>query len=432
MANKRIKKKKVNKAESKRKNEEAKKKIQQDKAETIEKIKVVLDTLPADQLEFAAEVLAPGFDYEFEAKGLELEEERGPLPEAEIEESKYPKEKRRLRTSIGKYFLRDKHRKVLGITIVAFLAIVLWQSMDYIFPENVHVTYQTVEGIERVDLKTRTNTVDQLLKELREEGYKVSEEDAVHPALEAPVKDGMYVKVLKSVEKDARINGKDCKIHMIPGTVNDNLTFNGIEYDENDNIKPALFSKIDEDTTIVVDEVHYKRTTKKVKVEAQDIVVLDPKLQSGVQERTEGNDGEGIFTYTYKYVNGEVAKKSRKVKEWITEPHDNALRLGTSRTGQSGKYKVVRTFTANCTAYTARPGAGGALGEGVHLGTCAVDPKFIPYRSQMWIEGYGYAYANDCGSAVKKNVVDLYMNTMGDCIRWGRRNQTAYVLVPVE
>lgn len=432
MANKRIKKKKVNKVESKRKNEEAKKKIQQDKAETIEKIKVVLDTLPADQLEFAAEVLAPGFDYEFEAKGLEIEEERGPLPEAEIEESKYPKEKRRLRTSIGKYFLRDKHRKVLGITIVAFLAIVLWQSIDYIFPENVHVSYQTVEGIERVDLKTRTNTVEQLLSELREEGYKVSDKDAVHPLPEAEVKDGMYVEVLQSIEKPARINGKDCKINMIPGTVYDNLTFNGIDYDENDSIKPALFSKVDEDTKIVVDEIHYKRATKKEEVKAEDIVVLDPKLQSGVQEKTEGNDGKGVFTYTYKYVNGKKVKTSKVVKKWIVEPHDNALRLGTSRTKQTGKFKVIRTFTANCTAYTSRPGAGGALGEGVHLGTCAVDPKFVPYRSQMWIEGYGYAYANDCGSAVKKNVVDLYMTSMRECIKWGRRNQTAYILVPVD
>lgn len=428
MSNKRIEKKK-NK-NNKPKAEDVKK-MQQEKEEAIEKIKVVLETLPAEQLEFAAEVLAPGFDYEFEARGLAIEEERGPLPDAKINKSKYPKEKK-LRTSIGKYFLRDKHRKVLGATILLFLAVVLWQGLDYIFPENVHVTYQTVEGIERVDLKTRTETVDQLLEELREEGYKVSEKDAVHPAAEAAVKDGMYVKVLQSVEKTAVINGKECKINMIPGTVNDNLSFNGITYDENDAIKPALFSKVDEDTKIVVDEIHYKTVTKQEKVEAESIVVLDPTLKSGVQERTEGNDGEGVFRYTYKYVNGKKVKTYKKVKKWIKEPHDNALRLGTSRTGQSGKFKVVRTFTANCTAYTARKGAGGALGEGVHLGTCAVDPKFVPYRSKMWIEGYGYAYANDCGSAVKKNVVDLFMNSMSECIKWGRRNQTAYILEPVD
>jgi len=139
-----------------------------------------------------------------------------------------------------------------------------------------------------------------------------------------------------------------------------------------------------------------------------------------------------VFTYTTRYVNGEDMGTEREVKEWITEPHDNILRLGTSATGNSGEYIVVRTFVANTTAYTARPGAGGALGLGVHVGTCAVDPNFVSLRSELWIEGYGYAFANDTGGAVKGNVVDLFMNSTAQCIRWGRRNMTAYVIIPAE
>ena len=186
------------------------------------------------------------------------------------------------------------------------------------------------------------------------------------------------------------------------------------------------------ETKITVNEVHYDITEKTEKVEAVSKVILDPSLTSGVQETTEGNDGEGIFTYSTKYVNGKSKGTERNVKEWITEPHDNVLRLGTSATGNSGEYIVVRTFTANTTAYTARPGAGGALGMGVHLGTCAVDPNYVSLRSELWIEDYGYAFANDTGSAVKGNVVDLYMNSTGQCISWGRRDKTAYVIVPAE
>ena len=120
------------------------------------------------------------------------------------------------------------------------------------------------------------------------------------------------------------------------------------------------------------------------------------------------------------------------MKEWIKEPHDNVLRLGTSSTGNSGEYTVVRTFTANTTAYTAGAGARGAIGQVVHVGTCAVDPRFVSLRSEMWIEDYGYAFANDTGGAVKGNVVDLYMSSRGQCISWGRRNKTAYVIVPEE
>ena len=145
-----------------------------------------------------------------------------------------------------------------------------------------------------------------------------------------------------------------------------------------------------------------------------------------------GNDGEGIFTYTTKFVNGKNKGTEREVKEWIVEPHDNTLRLGTSATGNSGEYLVTRTFVANTTAYTARSGARGAIGQTVHVGTCAVDPHFVGLRSELWIEGYGYAFANDTGGAVKGNVVDLYMSSRGQCISWGRRNKNAYVITPAE
>jgi 3D (Asp-Asp-Asp) domain-containing protein len=186
------------------------------------------------------------------------------------------------------------------------------------------------------------------------------------------------------------------------------------------------------DTSIVVNEVHYDVAEKNETVEALDKVILDPSLTSGVQETTEGNDGEGIFTYTTRYVNGRKKGTERELKEWITEPHDNVLRLGTSATGQSGEYTVAMTFIANTTAYTARAGARGALGMGVHYGTCAVDPRFVSLRSELWVEGYGYAFACDTGGAVKGNVVDLYMNSRGACVSWGRRNKTAYVIIPAE
>lgn len=34
-------------------------------------------------------------------------------------------------------------------------------------------------------------------------------------------------------------------------------------------------------------------------------------------------------------------------------------------------------------------------------GTVAVDPKVIPLRSRLWVEGYGFCIALDVGSAIK-------------------------------
>ena len=320
----------------------------------------------------------------------------------------------------------------MGLWIIVFVALIAFEGIMYAIPENVTLIYKTLDGETSETIKTRTRTVGELREELIEKGYDISDIDGCVPGEDTAISNNMIVSVYRASEAVAEIGGEERTLYIIPGTVEENLAFNNIAYDDDDEISPALDKTVDADTKIVVDEVHYKVKEKTEKVAATDKVILDPTLTSGVQEKSEGNDGEGIFTYTTKYVNGKKTGTDKAVKEWITEPHDNTLRLGTSATGHTGEFIVTRTFTANCTAYTARVGAHGSLGETVKRGTCAVDPSYVPYRSQLWIEGYGYAYANDCGSAVKGNVVDLFMTSTAQCIQWGRRNMTAYILQPVE
>ena len=419
-----------------------------EKKATIEKIKAVFEA-DEEKLEQAAEEIAPEFDYEQAAEEIAMEEAAAefkvlygiellwdeyahrPLPPELESPSKYPTPRYQAKTAIGRFFTRDIHRLTMAAWLVLFVVLVAAETVAYAIPETVHVTYTSMKKVEEITVETRARTVGALKTELMEQGYKINENDAILPVSETTIKDEMSVQIMKATEAAARIAGQKTIIFLIPGTVEDNLKFNDIRYDADDEISPNLSKEVDAKTYIVMDEVHYKTKEKKEKVEPVSKVILDPKLASGVEKRTEGNEGEGIFTYKYKYVNGEKTKTDKDVKEWIVEPHDNILHLGTSVTGKSGEYIVVRTFIANCTAYTARPGAGGALGLGVHRGTCAVDPTYVPYRSQMWIEGYGDAFANDCGGAVKGNIVDLFMNSTAECIQWGRRNKTAYILQPV-
>ena len=58
----------------------------------------------------------------------------------------------------------------------------------------------------------------------------------------------------------------------------------------------------------------------------------------------------------------------------------------------------------------------------------ALDPSKIPYGTELYVEGYGFALANDCGGAIDGNDLDLYMNSESACNRWGRRYVKVYVL----
>lgn len=63
--------------------------------------------------------------------------------------------------------------------------------------------------------------------------------------------------------------------------------------------------------------------------------------------------------------------------------------------------------------------------------TIAVDPRKIPYGSRVWIEGIGVRVAEDCGGAVKGNVIDLFVGGYEEAVQWGRRNRKAIVLAGV-
>ena len=100
--------------------------------------------------------------------------------------------------------------------------------------------------------------------------------------------------------------------------------------------------------------------------------------------------------------------------------------------GATLEFSSVKSMTA--TAYTA--GHGGAdyytaTGTHVQMGTVAVDKRVIPLGTRMYIVTdsgivYGVSTAEDTG--VRGNKVDLYYDTYEQCINFGRRNCSVYIL----
>lgn len=62
------------------------------------------------------------------------------------------------------------------------------------------------------------------------------------------------------------------------------------------------------------------------------------------------------------------------------------------------------------------------------ISTVAVDPSVIPLGTKLYVSGYGLAIAADTGSAIKKNKIDLYMNSTAECYAFGRRSVTVQIL----
>lgn len=183
----------------------------------------------------------------------------------------------------------------------------------------------------------------------------------------------------------------------------------------------------------------------------------DASIPEGVEEvLIEGVDGEMQCVATVTYRNGEELQR-RIISETVTRAPvteiigegagESPLTLDpealpvigdgyiTLPTGEVLTY--VKSDTIRATAYThTDPGCSQitATGSTVHWGTVAVDPRYIPYGTRMFIMAsdgsyvYGLAVAEDCGGDIKGDRMDLYMPTTQQCMEFGRRRCTIYFL----
>lgn len=73
-----------------------------------------------------------------------------------------------------------------------------------------------------------------------------------------------------------------------------------------------------------------------------------------------------------------------------------------------------------------------ASGTTVEVGrTVAVDPSIIPYGTLLYIEGYGFRIAEDCGGAVKGHQIDVVVQTHDEAMSLGmKHNVGVWILFP--
>ena len=90
-----------------------------------------------------------------------------------------------------------------------------------------------------------------------------------------------------------------------------------------------------------------------------------------------------------------------------------------------------KKLSMQATAYTSQDPGSGNLTKREHRlrpGLVAVDPKVIPLGTRLYIEGYGYAIADDIGSAIKGAKIDLAYENRKEALTFGRKMVTVFIL----
>jgi 3D (Asp-Asp-Asp) domain-containing protein len=85
----------------------------------------------------------------------------------------------------------------------------------------------------------------------------------------------------------------------------------------------------------------------------------------------------------------------------------------------------------NYTAFSYSLRGRGASGLGVRRGTIAADPRILPYGTRVYLDAGPYSgeyLVTDAGTAIKGNKIDVWVPTIQEARRFGRRNVKLTVL----
>ena len=287
-------------------------------------------------------------------------------------------------------------------------------------------------------------------------GIEVSPADQI---VSAAGEDGaVEITIIRSQEVSIHYMGATLHTRAYQETVSELLERMNITLNDEDEVSIDL-SDYTEDG-MAIDVVKYTYGTAEA---VEPITYTTERVANGSMTKGKetvkqaGKNGSALVTYSITYKNGQEIRREPVSSEVITAPTTEIVEYGTKSASISSSDRITsdarssdgsgvltfrsgdtltysRVITANATAYTAKDGARTASGRVASVGCVAVDPKVIPMGSKLYITTpngnivYGTAVAADTGGAIKGNKVDLYYNTYNECIQFGRRNVTVYVL----
>lgn len=231
----------------------------------------------------------------------------------------------------------------------------------------------------------------------------------------------------------------------------------GLDVAGEDVVSHGLEEKTYDGMELFIDRVVKRRETYTVTIPHETQRCSDDTLPEGARQvLLEGADGELLCTAEVTYKNGIEAART-VLSETVTKlPVTEIIGVGAGEApseADPGAMPVIGdgyirlstgevltytdTATIRATAYTQTDeGCDGitATGTNVRRGVVAVDPRYIPYGTRMFIVTtsgsyvYGIAMAEDCGGDIKGDRMDLYFPTYEECREFGRRVCTVYFL----
>lgn len=377
-----------------------------------------------------------------------------------------------IKSAKSKLFVFFKSRGFVALILCVMCAL----SILTVASQTKRVT--VIDGTESVTVLTMKDEPEEILQQA---GVSVSPEDKIVQT-GATGGNSYSLEVKRAFGVSVSADGATTNLTVTDGTVSDALAMAGVAVGDYDVCNLNLSSQLRSGMEISLDRVEYRDVTTTESIPYEEERQESSKYAKGKEViGLYGSNGERTIVTREKLVNGQVVESTVISNEVTKDPVNKIVLVGTKeiaqqvsissvpKTDSSVKYNADGTIAAvapasaswratvngdtlidhlgnevsyvsmmegKATSYYAAPGAKTSTGRLAQYGVVAVDPKKIPYGTQMYIcsaDGsvvYGYAVAGDTGGGLVRGqvLVDLYYNSINECYWFGGRQMRVYIL----
>jgi uncharacterized protein YabE (DUF348 family) len=257
---------------------------------------------------------------------------------------------------------------------------------------------------------------------LMEAGIRVFEGDLVQPSLETPLEGVDEISLQSAIPITILHGDTSLETHVVAESVQEALQKAGLPLTGMDYAIPDGKAPIPEDGLIQVVRVTEEILIEQTPIPFETVYVANPELEIDNQVVLD-NGAYGVLAnqIRVRYENG--IEVSRTLEgEWVArDPQPRKVGYGTNiviRTLSTpdGPVQYWRALQMWATSYS--PSRSGvpddyewfgitACGKKLVKGLVAIDNRYIPFYTQMYVPGYGFAEACDIGGGVKGRWIDL-------------------------
>lgn len=296
-----------------------------------------------------------------------------------------------------------------------------------------------MNGRVRQESETRSATVNNFL---RERGITPAPGDSVSFDLDAEIHDGVTIAYRPAVPVDLVVDGVSRSVRTSAANVGDVLAAEHLAPGPHDTVAPDLQVPLEANAVIRLNRATSWLERVRISIAPPVKHKYDVGLSRGT-ERVVDPGSPGTKETTVEVLRPNRSTVSRRLllaarvlrfpraKVIAEGVGDYSALAGVARRGMTGTVHLAdaalrmmaTAYTADCSGCSGVTASGRPAGHGI----VAVDPRYIPLGTRLYIPGYGHALAGDTGSAIRGNRIDLGFESHRDALRFGRRSIVVYV-----